>query len=473
MRVFKFFLFFLSILFTVSKSNAQVPNNLSFQAVIRNASNQLVVSSPVGIRVSLLQGGVNGIAVYSETHAVSTNSNGLVTLEIGAGTVIAGDFKTVDWSKGNYFIKIEADPAGGTNYSIVTSSQILSVPYALYAKKSADVDSLAAKLKAIDSLVNKISFFGNSEIVISGNIDSTAVAQKFIKEYGPNTDKIIVFNCTNLTSLNLSFIKRPLKLEIRENKVLSFINLPHIIGLIGLVQIYNNPNLKNIYLSNLETIESFYEAGFITSLIEADTLKAEKLKSIAGEIEIRGQKVYFDSLTIVSGIGLTINGKNSAILSMKELINCESILISGSFDSINVGKLKSIEYLLFQGSSVNYINLDSIISISKLTIDGDGGLRNINLPNLENINILIQGSPLQSIRFDKLKNVGELWINAQLPTNEINYILSKLVSILQPVSATNPGRTIYLRQSTPSPPIGQGLIDKNALIAMGHNVITD
>jgi hypothetical protein len=150
-RITSFSFCLLAFLFLNQSVFSQVPNNLSFQAVIRNASNQLVISSPVGIRASILQGGANGTTIYSETHNVTSNTNGLVTLEIGGGSASSGIYNSVDWSKGNYFIKIEADPTGGINYSIITSSQILSVPYALYAKKSADVDSLMSRLNKLDS----------------------------------------------------------------------------------------------------------------------------------------------------------------------------------------------------------------------------------------------------------------------------------------------------------------------------------
>jgi len=86
------------------------------------------------MQVSILQGSAGGTAVYVETHTPATNADGLVTIEIGAGTVVSGDFSAIDWSAGPYFLKTETDPAGGINYTITGTSQLLSVPYALYAK---------------------------------------------------------------------------------------------------------------------------------------------------------------------------------------------------------------------------------------------------------------------------------------------------------------------------------------------------
>jgi hypothetical protein len=119
---------------------AQAPDRLSYQAVIRNGNNQLVVSTAIGMRISILQGSVTGTAVYVETHNQNTNNNGLVTVEIGGGTVVSGDFATIDWSAGPYFIKTETDPSEGTTYSITGTSQLLSVPYALHAKNADSYD---------------------------------------------------------------------------------------------------------------------------------------------------------------------------------------------------------------------------------------------------------------------------------------------------------------------------------------------
>lgn len=115
---------------------AQAPQKMSYQAVIRNTSNQLISNGTVGIQISILQGSATGTASYIETHTATTNSNGLATVQIGGGTLVSGDFSTIDWSNGPYFMKTETDPNGGTVYSISGTTQLLSVPYALYAETS-------------------------------------------------------------------------------------------------------------------------------------------------------------------------------------------------------------------------------------------------------------------------------------------------------------------------------------------------
>jgi uncharacterized protein (TIGR02145 family) len=116
---------------------AQAPQKMSYQAVIRNTSNALVISTKVGMRISILKGSATAIASpltdYVETQTDTTNANGLVSLEIGKGTPVIGTFAGIKWAEGPYFIKTETDPKGGTNYTIEGANELLSVPYALYS----------------------------------------------------------------------------------------------------------------------------------------------------------------------------------------------------------------------------------------------------------------------------------------------------------------------------------------------------
>jgi hypothetical protein len=123
----------LATVFILHATQAQAPQKMSYQAVLRNATNALVTNMAVGMKISVLQGTISGTVAYAETQTPSTNANGLVSIEIGTGTSITSTFASINWANGPYFIKTETDPSGGTNYTISGTSQLLSVPYALFS----------------------------------------------------------------------------------------------------------------------------------------------------------------------------------------------------------------------------------------------------------------------------------------------------------------------------------------------------
>jgi uncharacterized protein (TIGR02145 family) len=164
---------------------AQSPEKMSYQAVIRNSSEALVTNTTVGMQISILQGSATGTAVYVETQTPTTNANGLVSIEIGAGTVVSGTFASIDWANGPYFIKTETDPTGGTTYTITGTSQLLSVPYALHAKTAETVtggitetDPIFTSSQAANITATDITNLSNLSGVNTGDQDLSAFATK-------------------------------------------------------------------------------------------------------------------------------------------------------------------------------------------------------------------------------------------------------------------------------------------------------
>ncbi|MCF8358946.1 MAG: fibrobacter succinogenes major paralogous domain-containing protein [Prolixibacteraceae bacterium] len=135
-----FALFVLCMFLSGLLSIAQAPEKVSYQSVIRDASGELVRSQIVGMQISIVKGSVSGKAVYVETHTPTTNVNGLASVEVGTGTS-SDTFSDIDWSDGPYFLKVETDPTGGMSYSITGTTEILSIPYALYSKKAETVET--------------------------------------------------------------------------------------------------------------------------------------------------------------------------------------------------------------------------------------------------------------------------------------------------------------------------------------------
>jgi hypothetical protein len=116
--------------------NHQASQAFKYQAIARDASNNPIVNKIIAVRISILQGNTTGPVAYSETQNPTTNAFGLFNLEIGRGTAITGDFSAIDWSTGAYYLKLEIDPANGSNFLSIGIGELLSVPYALYAENS-------------------------------------------------------------------------------------------------------------------------------------------------------------------------------------------------------------------------------------------------------------------------------------------------------------------------------------------------
>jgi hypothetical protein len=176
--------FLLSTLLALASSAfAQAPEKLSYQAVVRDIGGTLLTQEVIGMRLSILQGSEAGPAVYVERQSPSSNENGLVSLEIGAGEFISGNFSEIDWADGPYYLKREIDPTGGFLYTITGTAELLSVPYALYSKRTQVHADGAYNLNyywpgeistggdGVTLLNTAINWLGDRVIMVSGTIN--------------------------------------------------------------------------------------------------------------------------------------------------------------------------------------------------------------------------------------------------------------------------------------------------------------
>jgi hypothetical protein len=149
---------------------AQTPQAVNYQAVARDNSGTPLANTALGVKISILSGSSSGTLVYSESFAVTTNQLGLFNIEIGRGSVLSGTFASINWGVNTYFAKVEIDPSGGTTYQLLGTSQLLSVPYALYAenvknKNDADADS-TNELQTLGIAGNTLSISKGNSITL-------------------------------------------------------------------------------------------------------------------------------------------------------------------------------------------------------------------------------------------------------------------------------------------------------------------
>jgi hypothetical protein len=189
-----------SILLLIIQFNIQAQTGLNFQGVARTTNNVILASQAITIKLSILQGSTTGTADYTETRKVTTNAQGLFTAVIGDTGAIStlGNFTTINWKLSPKFLKIEMDPAAGTNFITIGTTQFQYVAYAQFSK-SADNASTATKLATARS-INGISFDGSGDITLSA--DAGTLSGNTLKSTVTGSSLTSVGTLTNLTVTN-------------------------------------------------------------------------------------------------------------------------------------------------------------------------------------------------------------------------------------------------------------------------------
>ena len=276
----------LSLFFSQS-TDAQTPGSMSYQAVIRNSSNQLVTNTQIGMQISILQGSASGSVVYSEIQTPTTNANGLISIAIGGET----GFDDIDWATGPYFIKTETDPAGGTNYTISGTSQIMSVPYALHAKTA---EHLTGTIMETDPV-----FVASPANTITGT-DITNWNDKLTEVDSSATDELQVLSIRNDTIYlsNGGFVDLPAEYD---GTWASLTGKPDFAAVATSGNYNDLSDLPNIPVS---TSQLTNDAGFLTK--EADS-------SVTNEIQVL--RISSDTIYLSNGGFVKLPASNAWTLS--------------------------------------------------------------------------------------------------------------------------------------------------------------
>jgi uncharacterized protein (TIGR02145 family) len=170
-------------IFTSVALKAQSPQKINFQSIVRNTNGVIVSNKSVNFKITILSGSTTGTPVYSETHLKTTDAIGLVSLQIGSGTVSSGIFSSLNWGNASHFIKLEADFTGGNTYVTLGTQELMSVPYAMYAAKTDTTSLNLTNRFAEKAPVNNPSFTGtvggiDKSMVGLGDVNNTSDASK-------------------------------------------------------------------------------------------------------------------------------------------------------------------------------------------------------------------------------------------------------------------------------------------------------
>ena len=460
---------------------AQTPQSFEYQAVVRDASSNILVNQVVGIQITLKQGSATGASVYQETFSTTTNLYGLVNLQIGTGST-GDDFTTINWANGSYFIEVALDVSGGTSYAIMGTSQLLSVPYALHAK-TVEVDNVddadndptnEIELPSSANVGDVLTWNGSNWIaspknegktylILSGDITDAEAVIKIANEVGPNTQFVTIQNTTNLTTVDLSNISELVDLTITKNVNLSSVNLSSLVNVYSNVSITFNQNLNTISLSSLTQASSslvFTDNPIISSL----SLPSLITSGNGFQVERCNNLNNLDISSFEKTAYLTINSTSISTLNFASLTEIGDIN-GATINITNNSNLTTINFPVFTSMVFSFNTTINIFSNSSLS--------SLNFPvlNAEIMQCVFTNNALTTVSHPNLTPASSYSIqNNNLPSSEINNLLNYFVNITPTLS----GIGFQLQNQTPpAPPTGQGITDMNTLISNGNGVMTD
>ena len=181
---------------------SQSPEKINYQSIVRDLSGNVIQNQPISLRISILSTSITGSVVYQETFQPTTNDFGLVNIKIGEGSAVVGTMSGVDWSSGPFFLESAVDVSGGSNYTVVSTSQFMSVPYALYANESPLDTNIVQNIVSLQTS-NYLDSSAVQNLIDNSsttNVDSSTVASW---GYLDSNSIMIIINNTALDSLGI------------------------------------------------------------------------------------------------------------------------------------------------------------------------------------------------------------------------------------------------------------------------------
>ena len=209
---------------------AQAPQGFNYQATVRNSAGALIVNQNVNFKFNIMLNSATSLPIFSETHMTPTDDLGQVNLVIGTGTATTGTFSTINWGTGNYYLGIELNTGNG--YVAMGTTQLLSVPYALYANSSGNSQSSIPNLASVLAVNN-----GANNLQIKNLADPTDAQDAVTKAYSE-------------AQLQAQVSQLQAQIEVLQNSIINVIPEPYQASIctgtnisINLTSSINNPNI--------------------------------------------------------------------------------------------------------------------------------------------------------------------------------------------------------------------------------------
>jgi hypothetical protein len=336
---------------------AQAPQGFNYQATVRNSSGALIINQNVNFKFNIMLNSQTSLPVFSETHLAPTDDLGQVNLIVGQGTATTGTFAGINWGSGTYYLGIELNT--GSGYVAMGTTQLLSVPYALYANSAGNSQSQ-----------------GKTSLYLTGNITNAQAEAKIASELGPNTENIYILNTTQLTTVDLSLIQTASRISIKNNTSLLNINLSGLTTIIDDFDINYNQNLTTVILNGLKSI---FSEKFSIELNVSLTNISFPMLEYCEEIDLNNNAINSSGVNSILNKFLTVlppEGKNIFLSGQNPpapptgqgLIDKQTFLESGNYvetDLENIPVFMTTLIATFTGGG-------QVITCTSRDLDGDG-----------------------------------------------------------------------------------------------------
>ena len=430
------------------------PEAFNYSSVIRGNNGQALPNKEIALRFSILSGSTSGNIEYQETHIDTTDKWGVVNLAIGRGTTTQGTFENIDWGSNTFYLQIELDDNGGSNFQMMGTVQFLSVPYAHYAKFAGNTisgDTSSTNELQTLSISNDTIFLTNGSFVklparidggkthlfLFGNITNAEADSIIQAEVGPQTQIISVLNTTQLTQLNLPNLNSLVEVKISNNQSLTSVSIPDLNTYLGNLEISDNPNLSSVSIPNLTTaidisiygnalnsldfssIQYINNFDFIDLVI--GNLNLSSLKYAKGTVDIGGNNISSLDLSGLDSAGRLDLGSGISSLLLPNFKNGDLLITFTDLSTINLP-------LLNRSSTVSLYRNDNLTSFSapSLTlVEADIRFReNYSLTSID-ISSLNQGS------------IVEIWDDTSLTSLNISSLIQCRYMLIDNTSMSN------------------------------------
>ena len=313
---------------------SQSPEKINYQSIVRDLAGNVIQNQPISLRMSILSDSINGTIVYQETFQPTTNNFGLVNIKIGEGTPVIATMSSVDWSNGPFFLESAVDVTGGTNYIVVSTSQFMSVPYALYASES-PLDTTQVQNIVNQQTNNFLDSTSIQNMIDSSvlNIDSTLIASW---GYIDSNSIMILINNNSLDSTTIQNMIDNSIVNIDSSTVASWGYLDS-----STIQILiNNSTIDSSSVSNWGYLDS-------TTIQNIITLQTNN---------------YLDSSSVQNMIDNSVTNIDSSTVASWGYLDSSSIIALISNGDIDSSSVASWGYL-------DSVSIQNMINNSSLNVD--------------------------------------------------------------------------------------------------------